>query len=173
MAILEILKYPDDFLRCPTRPVETITDAIQEIIENMADTMYQAPGVGLAANQAGINKKIIVYDHEANSEKKNYQVLINPEIKICQGETISENEGCLSVPDLRADVKRSEILVVEGLDRFGNTIKIETDGILAVILQHEIDHLNGILFIDRISALKRQFYKKRVMKALKQSGKTI
>jgi peptide deformylase len=173
MAIFEILKYPDDFLRCPARPVETMTDAIQEIIENMAETMYQAPGVGLAANQAGIDNRIIVFDQEANAEKRNYQVLINPVIKISQGETLSENEGCLSVPDLRADVKRSEIVVVEGLDRFGNKIKIETDGILSVILQHEIDHLNGVLFIDRISALKRSLYKKRVMKALKQSGKTV
>ena len=172
MAILEILKYPDDFLRCPTQPVETINDAIQEIIENLADTMYQAPGVGLAANQAGIDKRIIVFDHEADAQKENYQVLINPEIKISQGETISENEGCLSVPDLRSDVKRSEIVVVEALDRFGNKIKMETDGILSVIIQHEIDHLKGILFIDRISALKRQLYKKKVMKALKQSGKT-
>ncbi|MCU0600142.1 MAG: peptide deformylase [Desulfobacterales bacterium] len=172
MAILEILKYPDDFLRFPTRPVETINDAIQEIIENLADTMYQAPGVGLAANQAGIDKRIIVFDHEADAQKRKYQVLINPEIKISQGETISENEGCLSVPDLRSDVKRSEIVVVEALDRFGNKIKMETDGILSVIIQHEIDHLKGILFIDRISALKRQLYKKKIMKALKQSGKT-
>jgi peptide deformylase len=172
MAILEILKYPNNFLRSPTRPVDTITDQVQEIIESLVQTMYQAPGVGLAANQAGLDKKIIVFDHEADAQKRNYQVLINPEIKICQGERTSENEGCLSVPDLRADVKRSEIVVVEGLDRYGNKIKIETDGILSVILQHEIDHLNGILFIDRISALKRQLYKKRVMKALKQSGKT-
>jgi peptide deformylase len=172
MTILEILKYPDDFLRCPTRPVENISDSIQEIIENLADTMYQAPGVGLAANQACIDKRIIVFDQEPDGQKRKYQVLINPEIKITQGETISENEGCLSVPDLRSDVKRAEIVVVEGLDRFGNKIKIETDGILSVILQHEIDHLNGILFLDRISALKRQLYKKKIIKALKQSGKT-
>jgi peptide deformylase len=172
MSILEILKYPDDFLKCPTQPVETITDAVQELIENMADTMYQAPGVGLAANQAGIGKRIIVFDQEPDAQKRNYQVIINPEIKISQGETLSENEGCLSVPDLRSDVRRSEIIVVEGLDRFGNKIKIETDGILSVILQHEIDHLRGILFIDRISALKRQLYKKKIMKVLKQSGKT-
>jgi peptide deformylase len=172
MAIFEILKYPDNFLRCAARPVESITDAMQEIIENMADTMYQAPGVGLAANQAGIDKRIIVFDQDPDAQKRNFQVLINPEIKLRRGETISENEGCLSVPDLRSDVKRSEIVVVEGLDRFGNKIKIETDGILSVILQHEIDHLKGILFIDHISALKRQLYKKKIMKALKQSGKT-
>ena len=171
MAILKILTYPDDFLRRRVKPVETIDDAIQEIIENMADTMYQAPGVGVAAIQAGIDKSIIVYDHEADAEKRDYQVLINPEITITQGERVSENEGCLSVPDFRSDVKRHETIIVEGLDRFGNKVKIETDGILSVILQHEIDHLNGILFIDRISALKRQFYKKKVKKALKLSGK--
>jgi peptide deformylase len=172
MAILKILKYPNDFLRSPARSVETITDAMQEMIENMADTMYQAPGVGLAANQAGIDKRIIVFDHEPDAQKRNFQVLINPEIILSEGETISENEGCLSVPDLRSDVKRSQIVVVEGLDRFGNKIRIETDGVLSVILQHEIDHLKGVLFIDRISALKRQLYKKKIMKALKQSGKT-
>lgn len=172
MSILEILKYPDDFLRCPTKPVKTIDDGIQELIENMADTMYRAPGVGLAAIQAGIDKSIIVYDHEADSEKRNFHVLINPEIIITQNETISENEGCLSVPDFRSDVKRYETIVVHGLDRYGHKVKIETNDILSVILQHEIDHLNGILFIDRISVLKRQLYKKKVKKALKQSAKT-
>ncbi len=171
MAILEILKYPDDFLRHPAQPVETITDALQQIIENMADTMYQAPGVGLAANQAGVGQRIIVFDPEPDAQKRNFHVLINPEVKMIQGEKISENEGCLSVPDLRSDVKRAEIVIVEGLDRFGNKLKIETDGILSVILQHEIDHLNGILFLDRISALKRQLYKKKIMKALKQRDK--
>ena len=172
MSFLEILKYPDEFLRHPTKPIQTINDAIQEVIENLADTMYQAPGVGLAAIQTGIDKSIIVFDHEANLEKRDFQVLINPEIIITNGKTISENEGCLSVPDLRSDVKRYETVVVEGLDRFGNKTRIEADGLLSIILQHEIDHLNGILFLDRISALKRQLYKKKVQKALKQSDKT-
>jgi len=167
--ILEILTYPDNFLRQPTRDVETIDDEIQEIIENMAETMYQAPGVGLAAIQAGIDKSIIVYDPEADAEKWEYKALINPKIVSSEGETVSENEGCLSVPDFRSDVKRAETVVVEGLDRTGKAVRINANGLLSVILQHEIDHLNGILFIDRISALKRELYKKKRKKALKQS----
>lgn len=165
---LEILTYPNEFLRRPTEDVEAIDGAIQEIIENMAETMYQAPGVGLAAIQAGINKSIIIYDPEADAEKRSYKVLINPKIISSEGETISENEGCLSVPDFRADVKRAETVVVEGLDRNGKQVRINANGLLSVILQHEIDHLNGILFIDRISALKRELYKKKRKKAIKQ-----
>lgn len=167
--ILDILTYPNDFLRQPTQNVETIDEKIHEIIENMAETMYQAPGVGLAAIQAGIDKSIIVYDPEADSDKKDYNALINPKIISSQGETISENEGCLSVPDFRSDVKRAESVVVEGLDRTGNAVRINANGLLSVILQHEIDHLHGILFIDRISTLKRELYKKKRKKALKQN----
>ncbi|MBC2715544.1 MAG: peptide deformylase [Desulfobacteraceae bacterium] len=167
MTLLKILTYPDPFLREPTKPVADIDDEIQTIIEDMAETMYEAPGVGLAAIQAGIDKSIIVYDPDADVEKKDFHVLINPEIVFSEGEMVSENEGCLSVPDLRADVKRSEKVTVEALDRNGNPLKIEAVGLLSVILQHEIDHLKGILFIDRISALKRQLYKKKRRKALK------
>jgi peptide deformylase len=167
--ILEILTYPDDFLRQPTKPVEVVDEGIREIIENMADTMYEAPGVGLAAIQAGIDKSIIVYDPAADADKRAYQVLINPEIVSYEGETVSENEGCLSVPDYRSDVRRAETVVVEGLDRQGKPVRIEGEGILSVILQHEIDHLRGILFIDRISPLKRELYKKRRKKALKRA----
>lgn len=167
--ILEILTYPDNFLQQPAKPVETIDETIQEIIENMADTMYEAPGVGLAAVQAGIDKSIIVYDPEADAEKRDYHALINPKIISSSGETLSENEGCLSVPDFRADVRRAERVVVEGLDREGKPLRIDADGLLSVILQHEIDHLAGILFIDRISTLKRELYKKKRKKALKRN----
>ena len=167
--ILEILTYPDDFLRQPTQNVETIDDRVQEIIENMAETMYQAPGVGLAAIQAGIDESIIVYDPDADPDKRDYKTLINPKIISSEGETVSENEGCLSVPDFRSDVKRAESVVVEGLDRTGKAVRINANGLLSVILQHEIDHLRGILFIDRISPLKRELYKKKRRKALKHS----
>jgi len=167
--ILEILTYPDNFLRQPTWDVETIDDEVHEIIQNMAETMYQAPGVGLAAIQAGIDKSIIVYDPEADVDKREYKVLINPKIVSSEGETVSENEGCLSVPDFRSDVKRAETVMVEGLDRNGKAVRINANGLLSVILQHEIDHLNGILFIDRISPLKRELYKKKRKKALKHS----
>ncbi len=168
MTILDIVTYPEPFLKQPTKPVENIDGSIQELITNMADTMYVAPGVGLAAIQVGVDKSIIVFDESPDKEKRAYRVLINPEIVEMEGETLSENEGCLSVPDFRADVKRSALAIVEGLDRDGNPLKIEAGGVLSIILQHEIDHLNGILFIDRISALKRDLYKRRVKKALKK-----
>ena len=168
--ILEILTYPDSFLQQSAKPVETIDETIQEIIRNMAETMYEAPGVGLAAVQAGIDKSIIVYDPAADPVKRDFHALINPRIVSSNGETLSENEGCLSVPDFRADVRRAETVVVEGLDREGKPLRIDADGLLSVILQHEIDHLAGILFIDRISVLKRELYKKKRKKALKRNG---
>lgn len=168
MAILEILTYPDKFLKQPAKPVTTVDDDIRKLIEDMAETMYVAPGVGLAATQVGSDKSVIVYDPKADKECGAYEALINPKIISSEGETFSENEGCLSVPDYRSDVKRSAIIVVEGLDRHGNPVKFEAMEYLSIILQHEIDHLNGILFIDRISALKREIYKRKVKKQLKQ-----
>ena len=170
MAILEIITYPDKFLKIRTYLVEEINDEIRKLVEDMADTMYQAPGVGLAAIQVGANKSILVYDPEADKENRPYKVLINPEIISMEGEVLSENEGCLSVPDFRADVKRAESVVVTGIDMDWNPVKIETEGLLSIILQHEIDHLNGILFIDRISSLKRGMYKRKVKKQLKENG---
>lgn len=167
MAILEILTYPDKFLRKTTQPVETVDDEIRKIIDDMAETMYDAPGTGLAATQVGIDKSIIVYDVAPPDEKPRLDVLINPRIVEMEGSTVSEDEGCLSVPDYRADVKRAAYVRVEGLDRNGEPVTIETDDFTAVVLQHEIDHLNGILFIDRISSLKRELYKRRVRKQMK------
>ncbi len=167
MTILEILTYPDPFLKKITSPVTEIDDQVKMIIEDMAETMYAAQGVGLAAIQAGFDKSIIIYGPAADDEKRDFQVLINPEIVFSEGEMISVNEGCLSVPDFRADVKRFERVIVEALDRNGKPLKIEAEGLLSIIMQHEIDHLKGILFIDHISALKRQLYKKKRLKALK------
>ena len=167
MAILEILTYPDKFLRKTTQPVETVDDEIRKIIEDMAETMYDAPGTGLAATQVGIDKSIIIYDVGPMEERPQLEVLINPKIVEMRGTTVSENEGCLSVPDYRADVKRAAFVRAEGLNRNGDPVTIETDDFLAVVLQHEIDHLNGVLFIDRISSLKRELYKRRVRKQMK------
>jgi peptide deformylase len=168
MTRLEILTYPDKFLKQPTKPVENIDGTIQNLIDNMALTMYKAPGVGLAAIQVGFDGSILVYDISPGEEKKSLQVLINPKIVTSEGLTISENEGCLSVPDFRSDVKRAVSILVEGFDREGKELRIEAEGILATVLQHEIDHLNGTLFIDHISPLKRALYKKRIKKQLKQ-----
>ncbi|MFW6081820.1 MAG: peptide deformylase [Desulfosalsimonas sp.] len=167
MSILEILTYPDPLLKQPAKPVENIDSDLQKVIDDMAETMYQAPGVGLAATQAGIDSCVIVFDPEGDSETRDFSVLINPKIIEAEGKTVSENEGCLSVPDFRCDVQRFERIVVEGIDRHGKSRKFEATGLLSVILQHEIDHLNGILFIDRISALKRQIYKRKRQKELK------
>ncbi len=169
MTILKIITYPDPFLKKKTKPVEDINDDIKKLIEDMADTMYEAPGVGLAAIQVREDRSIIVFDPEADKENRPYQVLINPEIVSTEGAFLSENEGCLSVPEFRSDVKRAEFAVVTGLDIQGNPVRIDAQGLLAVILQHEIDHLNGILFIDRISSLKRGIYKRKVKKQLKEN----
>jgi peptide deformylase len=168
MAILEILEYPDGFLCKPTLAVTEINGDLQQKIDDMAQTMYEAPGVGLAASQVGINQCFLVYDVSPRNDKRNLHVLINPRIVCKEGEILSENEGCLSVPDYRSDVVRFSQIQVQGVDRDGKPLSLEAEGYLAIVLQHEIDHLQGILFIDRISALKRSLYKKRIKKRLKQ-----
>ena len=168
MAVRKILTYPDKFLRQPTKPVLDIDSVIQEIIDDMADTMYDAPGVGLAAIQVGCDQSILVYDGRPGEVDRSLEVLINPKIVDSEGEILSQEEGCLSVPDFRADLKRASAIVVEGLDREGKLIQIEAEGYLAIVLQHEIDHLNGKLFIDHLSALKRELYKRRVKKMLRK-----
>ena len=169
MSTLEILTYPNKFLMQPTKPVENIDGKIQELISGMADTMYGAPGVGLAAIQVGIDQSLLVYDLSPPEGNRSLQVLINPRIIDKEGEIISENEGCLSVPEFRADVKRAVSILVEALDRDGNPLRIEAEGYQAIVLQHEIDHLDGTLFIDHISVLKRQLYKKRIKKMMKKN----
>jgi peptide deformylase len=167
MMKLEILTYPDHFLSEPSELVEEIDESLQKLIENMAQTMYEAPGVGLAATQIGDKRRVFVYDRSPSEVTKEYGVVINPKIVTREGQLVSENEGCLSVPDLRSDVKRSAQVLVEGIDREGNPLRLEAEGFLAVVMQHEIDHLNGTLFIDRISALKRELYKRRMKKRIK------
>jgi peptide deformylase len=168
MMKLDILTFPDKFLRQPTKPVADIDENIQNLINDMAETMYEAPGVGLAAIQVGSDKSVLVYDELPGEIKRQYGVVINPKVIETDGQIISENEGCLSVPEFRSDVKRAERILVEGLDREGKPIHLEADGFLAIVLQHEIDHLNGTLFIDRISALKRELYKRKIRKMLRE-----
>jgi peptide deformylase len=167
MDKLEILTYPNKTLSQATSPLDNIDGKVQEMIDGMASTMYEAPGIGLAAIQVGWDKSVLIYDIAPRDESRELNVLVNPKIITQEGQILSENEGCLSVPEFRADVKRSEFVTVEGHDREGKPIRLDAEGILAVVLQHEIDHLNGTLFIERISSLKRQMYKRRVKKQLK------
>lgn len=169
MAILDIVTFPDKFLKKPTEPVENIDGALHDIIHNMGETMYQAPGIGLAAIQVGIDKSMLVYDISPAEEGRSLNVLINPRIVESEGEVLSENEGCLSVPDYRSDVKRFASIMVEAVDQDGNPMRFEAHDFLSIVLQHEIDHLNGRLFIDRISPLKKQLYARRIKKQLKRN----
>ena len=169
MAIREILTYPNPFLRRTVAPVKVLDDALQTTIEDMTETMYAEPGVGLAATQIGVDQRIIVFDVSPSDGPRHPDALINPEIVFEEGRQLSENEGCLSVPEFRSDVERFYKVKVRGMNRKGEPVELEAEGFPSIVLQHEIDHLNGILFIDRISRLKREMYKRRVRKQLKQS----
>jgi peptide deformylase len=166
MSILEIKKYPERVLREKTSPIDNIDGKLQRLIDDMLETMYAAPGVGLAAPQVGVSKRLIVIDVSMRDEEKTpLIVLINPEIIDTGGEVEAE-EGCLSLPGYTTVVKRSERILVRGLNRKGKPMEVEGRGLLSRALQHEIDHLNGTLLIDRISSIKREFFKKRFHKAL-------
>jgi len=169
--LLEILKYPDPFLKTKAEPVEEVDDDVRRLIDDMAETMYHARGVGLAAVQVGVARRVIILDVPTDSEgperRRGLVALVNPEIRSAEGRTKYE-EGCLSIPGVTADVIRAERVVVGALDRDGREVEIEAGGLLAIALQHEIDHLDGILFIDRLSRLKRDLIKRRLKKALAQ-----
>ena len=167
MATLEVLRFPDERLRKIAAPVEKITPDLERIIQDMFETMYLEEGIGLAATQVNIHKRIIVIDTSENHDQP--IVLINPELIEKRGETGIE-EGCLSVPECRAFVPRAEWVKVRAQDRHGEYFEIETDGLLAICLQHEVDHLDGKLFIDRISRLKRSLYIASVKKRLKREA---
>jgi peptide deformylase len=166
MALLDIRKYPAPVLKKKASAVSVFDDGLQRLIDDMVETMYAAPGVGLAAPQVGISKRLAVIDISSRDEQHPLIILINPSILRTEGE-IEFEEGCLSIPEYTAKVKRSESLVVRAHDRTGNEFEIEADGLLSIALQHEIDHLDGFLLIDRISPIKREFFKKRYIKAQK------
>jgi peptide deformylase len=163
---LKIHTYPDAVLRKKAAPVEKIDQSIQDLIDQMTRIMYAAPGIGLAANQVGEPKRIIVFDVNSKEKQGDPSVLVNPEIILAEG-SISYEEACLSVIDYSAEVNRNAQVKVKGLDRDGDPVDIEAEGLLAVCLQHEIDHLDGVLFIDRISSLKKALYKKKLKKMMK------
>ena len=162
MAILDILEFPDNRLRKIARPVETVDASIRKIVSDMFETMYDAPGIGLAATQVNLQKRIVVID--ISEEKNTPFCMINPEIINLEGTEESE-EGCLSVPGFFETVTRAERVKINALDRDGNAFELEIDGLLSVCIQHEIDHLEGKLFVDYLSSLKRQLIRKKLVKA--------
>ncbi|RJP56849.1 MAG: peptide deformylase [Deltaproteobacteria bacterium] len=164
MSILKILTYPDPVLKKKAKPVEMINVRIKNLVEDMLETMYAAPGIGLAAPQVGESLRVITVD--VTRKEEGLIVLINPEIISGEGEC-TEEEGCLSVPDLKEIVQRKEKVLVKGLDLEGRKIQIPAEGLLAIAFQHEIDHLDGILIIDRVSRLKRDIFKKKLKKKFK------
>jgi peptide deformylase len=166
MALLEIRKYPDALLSQVASRVQNITGDTVKIVKNMLETMYAAPGVGLAAPQVGISQRVIVLDVDHENPRTQVYKLINPVITRAEGEVVWE-EGCLSVVDFTAEVKRAAQVEVVAFDENQKEIKIEAAGLFAVALQHEIDHLDGKLFIDRISRLKRDLYTRRRKKMLR------
>jgi peptide deformylase len=161
MAILTILEFPDARLRKKAAPVEAVDDGIRKLVDDMLETMYAAPGVGLAATQVNVHKRIIVID--VSEEKDQPLCFINPRLLSTSGEE-EMDEGCLSVPGIFEKVKRAQQVTVEALDRDGKTFEMDADGLLAVCIQHEIDHLVGKLFVDYLSPLKRHRAKKKLEK---------
>ncbi|GJM17176.1 MAG: peptide deformylase [Thermodesulfobacteriota bacterium] len=180
-----ILTYPDPTLRKKCDPVEEIDDDLIQLLDDMADTMYQAPGIGLAAPQVGVTKRVLVADIKPRErvegteedeeillppDRSELIELINPEIVFSDGEIVGE-EGCLSIPGFVSDVKRKYEVTVEGYNRDGALVEIKCEDLLARVFQHEIDHLDGILFIDRLGRLKRELLKKKIEKALGKEEK--
>jgi peptide deformylase len=161
MAILKILEYPDPRLRKKASQVEVVDDALREFIDDLFETMYAAPGIGLAATQVDVHKRLLVAD--VTPDKSDPRVLINPQILERDGQAASE-EGCLSVPGFYEEVERAEHIRVRYLDRNGNAVEEEMEGLLAVCVQHEMDHLLGKLFVDYLSEAKRQRIRKRLEK---------
>jgi peptide deformylase len=167
VPVLKILEYPDPRLRTRAVPVETVDADIRQLVADMFDTMYAAPGVGLAATQVDVHKRVLVVDI---SEAKDEPIcLINPEILEKDG-ILTSDEGCLSVPGVTEAVQRAEHIRVRALDRDGQAREIETSGLLSVCVQHEIDHLEGKLFVDYLSELKRQRIKKKLTKSRRRDA---
>ena len=167
MALLEILEYPDPRLRTVAAPVAEVTDEIRRQADDMLETMYAAPGIGLAATQVDFHQRLLVLD--VSEDQSEPLIFINPEILTADGSAKSD-EGCLSVPEIYEAVERAETVRVKALDRDGKEFELEAEGILAVCIQHEMDHLEGKLFVDYLSEMKRQRLKKKLAKARKREA---
>ncbi|MDG2090215.1 MAG: peptide deformylase [Gammaproteobacteria bacterium] len=170
MSLLEILEFPDPRLRKKALPVNKVDAAIKQTIDNMFETMYSASGIGLAATQVNIQKRLLIIDIADEEEDPNPLVFINPEITVIDPEPYRHEEGCLSVPGYYEFVERPTKVLVKALNREGDPIEMEAEGLLAVCIQHEIDHLNGKLFVDYLSVLKRQRIKSKLEKEHKQKA---
>lgn len=168
MSILKIYTYPEKVLREETKKITTFDEELKTLVVDMADTMYDAPGIGLAAPQVGKTLKLIVVDRSTDEHQQSYLTLVNPEITSHEGTQLDE-EGCLSIPELVGKVTRHKKIKVTYQDIDGEARELEAEDRFAVVLQHEIDHINGVLFLDHISSLKRSLYKKKVKKWLKES----
>ncbi|MFT7404071.1 peptide deformylase [Zhongshania sp.] len=168
MAVLEILEFPDSRLRTVAKPVETVDERVRNLIDDMFETMYDAPGIGLAASQINVHEQIIVIDVSEDASEP--LVFINPEINVLDGETFEYDEGCLSVPGFYETVVRPQHIHVKALDRNGEAFEMTPQGLLAVCIQHENDHLLGKLFVDYISPLKRNRIRGKMEKLHKQTS---
>lgn len=165
MTIKPLIILPDPVLRQVSSPIAQVDDVVRKLSDDMLDTMYDAPGIGLAAIQVGIPKRMLVIDLHKEGEEKQPQIFINPEVLSASDERSTYEEGCLSIPDYYAEVERPAKVTVKYVDISGKEQLLETEGLLATCLQHEIDHLNGVLFIDYISRLKREMVIKKFTKA--------
>ncbi|MBT1451606.1 peptide deformylase [Glaciecola sp. XM2] len=170
MAVLEVLTFPDERLRTIATPVESVNDEIRTLVDNMFETMRDERGIGLAATQVDVHKRVVVMDVSDNSDQP--YVFINPVITHKEGSTVSE-EGCLSVPNNYAKVDRAEKVTVEALDKDGKEFTLEAEGLLAICIQHELDHLQGKLFVDYLSPLKRQRIKKKLEKEARLAAREL
>ena len=168
MALRDILIIPDTRLRLTSEPVKDIDKGVRALVDDMFETMYAAPGIGLAAIQIGVAQRVVTMDLAKKDDEKEPQVFINPEILWTSEETSIYDEGCLSIPEYYEEVERPQKVKVKYLDLDGKAHEIEADGLLATCLQHEIDHLNGVLFIDHLSKLKRDMVMKKFKKAAKR-----
>jgi len=167
MAVRDIVKLPDPILKTVSKPVAAVTDDVRALMDDMLETMYAAPGIGLAAVQIGVPKRVVVMDLSRDEGPRNPMFFVNPEIVSSSEETIEHEEGCLSIPEIYDKVTRPAEVKVRYLDRFGKEQERLCDGLLAICIQHEVDHLNGILFIDYLSRLKRDRVVKKFAKAAK------
>lgn len=170
MAIRTILRYPDKRLRNKAEPVGVVDDAVRQLCDDMAETMYAAPGVGLAAPQIGVSKRIFVIDIAGEGEPSQLRTFINPEIVAREGEAVWE-EGCLSFPGIHEEIERAAKVTVRALDLQGNPFELQAEGLLAIAVQHEHDHLEGALMVDRVSLLKRRMIDREMRKQQVQSAR--